>query len=81
MARVIVFGISQWAQLAHFYLTHDSRHEVVAFTVDGKYMDRPDFLGLPVTAFEEVEKLSSRSVSHVHTHELQEDEPCSGGKI
>ena len=30
MAKVVVFGQSQWAELAHFYLTHDSPHEVVA---------------------------------------------------
>jgi sugar O-acyltransferase (sialic acid O-acetyltransferase NeuD family) len=54
MAKVVVFGQSQWAELAHFYLTHDSPHEVVAFTVDRDYLDRAEFKGLPVVAFEEV---------------------------
>jgi sugar O-acyltransferase (sialic acid O-acetyltransferase NeuD family) len=53
MARVVVFGTSNWAQLAHFYLTHDSPHEVVAFTVDGAYMKATEFEGLPVIPFEE----------------------------
>ena len=39
MARVVVFGTSQWADLAHFYLTHDSSHEVAGFTVDHEYID------------------------------------------
>ena len=39
MAKVVVFGISQWAELAHFYLTNDSPHEVVAFTLDRDYVE------------------------------------------
>ncbi len=56
MAKVVVFGVSQWAELAHFYLTHDSPHDVVAFTVDRDYLDREEFKGLPVVAFEDVER-------------------------
>lgn len=54
MARVIVFGTGQIAEMAWFYLTHDSDHEVVAFTVDAAYVDKDTFHGLPVVAFEEV---------------------------
>lgn len=56
MAKVVVFGVSQWAELAHFYLTHDSPHEVVAFTVDRDYLERSDYKGLPVVPYEEIEK-------------------------
>jgi sugar O-acyltransferase (sialic acid O-acetyltransferase NeuD family) len=55
MSRVIVFGIGQFAELAHFYLTHDSPYEVVGFTVDSDYLAATEFLGLPVAAFEEIE--------------------------
>jgi sugar O-acyltransferase (sialic acid O-acetyltransferase NeuD family) len=55
MAQVVVFGCGQWAELAHFYLTHDSPHEVVAFTVDGEYRREDQFKGLPLVAFEDVE--------------------------
>lgn len=56
MAKVVVFGTSQWAELAHFYLTHDSEHDVVAFTLDRDYIEAPEYKGLPVVAFDEVEK-------------------------
>lgn len=57
MARVIIFGIQDFASLAHFYLKHDSPHEVVAFSVSEAYLpDRHFFEGLPVIAFEDVEK-------------------------
>jgi len=55
MAKVVVFGIGQWAELAHFYLTHDSEHEVVAFTVDRDYLTASEFHGLPVVDYAEVE--------------------------
>lgn len=56
MARVIIFGVQDFAQLAKFYLEHDSDHEVVAFSVNERYMpEAGTFEGLPVVAFEDVE--------------------------
>jgi len=57
MAKVIVFGVLDTAELAHYYLTHDSDHEVVAFTVNRQYIEHDNFHGLPVVAFEDVETL------------------------
>ena len=56
MAKVVVFGVSQWAELAHFYLTHDSLHEVVAFTLDRDYIESSSYKDLPVVPFDEVER-------------------------
>jgi sugar O-acyltransferase (sialic acid O-acetyltransferase NeuD family) len=56
MADVIIFGAGQWAELAHFYLTHDSPHDVAAFTVDRGYMTTGEYKGLQVVPFEEVEE-------------------------
>lgn len=58
MAKVIIFGTKDFASLAHFYLTHDSGHEVVAFSVHEKYLDdQDDFEGLPLVAFETVQEI------------------------
>ena len=57
MAKIIVFGVLDTAELAHYYLTHDSEHEVVAFTVNRQYIDHDNFHGLPVVAFEDVETI------------------------
>ena len=79
MAKVVLFGIGQWASLAHLYLTHDSPHEVVAFTVDRDYLKVEELCGLSVVAFDEVEKrypadkfkmfvpLSFKRMNHVRT--------------
>jgi sugar O-acyltransferase (sialic acid O-acetyltransferase NeuD family) len=62
MAKVIIFGIADFASLAHFYLKHDTSHDVVAFSVSHEYLP-PDgtFEGLPVVPFEEVEHKYSAS--------------------
>ena len=57
MAKVILFGAGQIAEMAYSYLTHQSPHEVAALTVDGAYLDRKEHLGLPVVAFEQAEEL------------------------
>ncbi|WP_432409973.1 acetyltransferase [Rasiella sp. SM2506] len=55
MAKVIIFGLLDTAELAHYYLENDSEHEVVAFTVNKEYLNVKEFRGLPVIAFEDIE--------------------------
>lgn len=64
MAKVVVFGILDTAELAHFYLTHDSEHEVVAFTVNREYIKTQTFKELPVVAYEDVQTLFPPSEYH-----------------
>lgn len=59
MAKVVVFGVLDTSELAHFYLRYDSEHEVVAFTVNEEFLKENKFKGLPVVAFEEVEQFFS----------------------
>lgn len=55
--RLVLFGLGDMAQLAHYYFSNDSEYEVAAFTVDADYMQVSEFCHLPVVAFEEAEKL------------------------
>ena len=57
MAKVVIFGLLDTAELAHYYLEKDSEHQVVAFTVNREYLDVKEFRGLPVIAFEDIETL------------------------
>jgi sugar O-acyltransferase (sialic acid O-acetyltransferase NeuD family) len=57
MAKVIIFGNGHTAELAHYYLTNDSKHEVIAFTVTSNLISQNSFMGLPLIAFEEVNTL------------------------
>lgn len=54
--NIVLFGTGLIAELAHFYLSNDSPHDVVAFTVDGAHVSAPSMRGLPIVPFEGVEK-------------------------
>lgn len=62
---LVIFGLGDIAQLAHYYFSTDSNYEVVAFTVDAAYITATEFCGLPVVPFEEVTNRYSPE-----THEL-----------
>ena len=55
MSKVIIFGTGKIADEAYFYLTNDSPHEIVAFTVDSAYHTSTEKFGLPTVPFEEVQ--------------------------
>lgn len=55
--QLVIFGVGEIAQLAHFYFTEDSDYEVTAFAVDAAYLKEPTFCGLPVVAFEDVARV------------------------
>ena len=56
MAKIIIIGIRDFAELAHYYLQNDSDHEVVAFCVNKDYLPgKSIFCGLPIVAFEDIE--------------------------
>jgi sugar O-acyltransferase (sialic acid O-acetyltransferase NeuD family) len=55
MADVILFGLQDYAELAHYYLEHDSPHRVVAFCVNEDYIpELRTYKGIPIVAFEDV---------------------------
>jgi len=54
MKLLVIFGMGDIAQLAHYYFSTDSDYQVVAFTVDAAYITKKEFCGLPVVPFEEV---------------------------
>lgn len=56
MAKLIIFGTGDIAQIANYYFDIDSEHEVVAFTVNQDYLKEESFEQKPVIVFEELEK-------------------------
>lgn len=53
MSQLIIFGVGEAAELAHFYFSSDTARRVVAFCVDSAYIRDPHFQGLPVLAPDE----------------------------
>lgn len=54
---LVIFGAGDIAELAHFYFSRGSEHEVAAFAVDAAYLKDTTFCGMPVVAFEEIPQL------------------------
>jgi sugar O-acyltransferase (sialic acid O-acetyltransferase NeuD family) len=61
MEKIIIFGLGDISQIAHFYLSQNNDYEVVAFTVDREYVTQNEFENLPVIAFEDVEATYSNT--------------------
>jgi len=57
MSKIVIFGAGDIARLANYYFTHDSEHEVVAFTVDQEFRSAEEFCGLPLVDFENLTQL------------------------
>jgi len=56
---LVIFGIGDIAELAHYYFSTDSDYQVIAFTVDEAYLVSDSFCGLPVVAFEKLDQYCS----------------------
>jgi sugar O-acyltransferase (sialic acid O-acetyltransferase NeuD family) len=55
--EIIIFGVGKIADVIQFYMREESGMAVKAFTVDEKYITEPEFNGLPVVPFENIEAL------------------------
>lgn len=55
--KVVIIGAGEFAEIAYEYFTYDSPYEVAAFSVEKEFIEKKELSGLPVVAFEELEKL------------------------
>jgi sugar O-acyltransferase (sialic acid O-acetyltransferase NeuD family) len=51
---LVIFGVGDIGQLAHYYFSKETSFDVVAFTVDAAFLKEGSFCGLPVVPFEEI---------------------------
>lgn len=56
MKKLVIFGLGDLAELAWFYFVKDSGYRPAAFTADGRYRNKEEFLGLPVYDFEQIQE-------------------------
>lgn len=64
--KLVIFGVEDYAQIVYEYFTHDSQYEVVGFTVNKEYIKDQIFCGLPVVAFEDIEKYFPPETHEMH---------------
>ena len=56
--KLIIFGLGEQAEVAHYYFSQHSDYEVVAYTVDDEFSGQPSLTpGIPVVPFSSVEKI------------------------
>jgi sugar O-acyltransferase (sialic acid O-acetyltransferase NeuD family) len=61
---LVIIGEGVTAEIAYEYFTHDSPYKVVGFAVERAFMKRDSLLGLPIVAFEEIEKHFPAATHH-----------------
>ena len=54
MRNLVIFGTRQIAEVCSAYFEYDSDYRIVAYTVDGAFLDSDRFRGRPVVPFESV---------------------------
>lgn len=59
--KVVLFGTSPFSKLVKHYIQSDSDNTVEAFTVDREYAVEPEFDGVPVIPFDELESVFSKT--------------------
>lgn len=55
--KLVIVGAGETGNLAHYYFDNDSEYEVVAFSVEKAFIDNPEYQGLPLVPFEELETI------------------------
>lgn len=56
MAKVVIFGVGQFSDVASFYIENDSEHEIVGYTIDKDFRKNDKHKNLPLVNFEDLEK-------------------------
>lgn len=57
MSKIVIIGTGETGEIAYEYFTHDSEHEVVAFSVESAYLNQDKTLhSLPVIPLEDLEQ-------------------------
>jgi sugar O-acyltransferase (sialic acid O-acetyltransferase NeuD family) len=59
MKKVIIFGTGDFGKVVHFYLTHDSKYEIAAFTANKHTIKEKKIFELPIVPFEGIELVYS----------------------
>lgn len=61
--KLVILGDSAFAEVAYEYFTHDSDYEVIAFSVESKFIDKTELFGLPIVEFERLEDIFDPSTT------------------
>src|SRR3990167_6146541 len=66
LKKLVIFGTGEIGRMAHFYFTHDSDYEVVAFTADDEFVTDNTYLGLPLLPFSRIKQHYPPNLYEMH---------------
>lgn len=66
MSRIVLFGAGRGASVAHRFFAGDTEHEIVGFAIDGELLSAKEYRGLPLVAFEDVERRFPPETCRMH---------------
>jgi acetyltransferase-like isoleucine patch superfamily enzyme len=66
VSKLVLFGAGRGAAVAHRFFAGDTEHEVVGFAVDGAFIAANEFRGLPLVAFEDVQRAFPPETHRMH---------------
>jgi len=55
--KLVIIGAGETAEIAYEYFTYDSDYDVIAFSVNEKYIKNDKLFGLPIVPIENINKL------------------------
>jgi sugar O-acyltransferase (sialic acid O-acetyltransferase NeuD family) len=66
MSRLVLFGTGRGAAVAHRFFAGDTEHEIVGFAVDAEHVTAKEHRGLPLIAFEDVQRRFPPETCRMH---------------
>ncbi len=60
--KIVIIGAGEFGEIAYEYFTHDSRYEVIGFSVEKEYLKQNTLFNLPVVPFESIETIFPPSI-------------------
>lgn len=57
MDKVVIYGAGRHAELTAYEMKRNNLHEVVAFTVRNKYLNKTELNGLPIVSYEDISRI------------------------
>jgi acetyltransferase-like isoleucine patch superfamily enzyme len=66
VSRIVLFGAGRGASVAHRFFAGDTEHEIVGFAIDGELLSAKEYRGLPLVAFEDVQRRFPPETCRMH---------------
>lgn len=57
MKKIVIFGTGQISEIVSYYINQSNNFEIVAYTIDKKFISKSSFHGKPIIEFEKIQEM------------------------